>query len=228
MISCVDTGTHGIGDAHTSVDEWLRPQWDRAALLVVDTQVDFVDGASPIPGTAEVLPALAQLVAAFRGAGRPVVHVVRLYDGEDVDLVRRTLIASGASIVRPGSPGSQLAGALRPAGAPDLVAADLLAGGFQPLADQEWAMWKPRWGAFHRTDLDAFLRGRGVSTVVVAGCNFPNCPRATVYGASERDYRVVIAADSVSGVQAWHLQEAGRIGALPYRAGDIAAALRRG
>ena len=47
-------------------------------------------GASPIPGTAEVLPALAQLVAAFRGAGRPVVHVVRLYDGEDVDLVRRT------------------------------------------------------------------------------------------------------------------------------------------
>jgi nicotinamidase-related amidase len=210
----------------SDIDPWLRPEWDRAALLTIDTQVDFIDGgASPIPGTRAILPALAGLVAAFRAADRPVVHVVRLYDGEDVDLCRRTLIASGAPIVRLGSPGSQLAQELRPTGAPELDAAALLGGEFQRLAANEWAMWKPRWSAFHRTDLETFLRERGVSTVVVAGCNFPNCPRATICGATERDFRVVLVADAVSGLRQWHLREAGQIGALHATTAQIASHL---
>ena len=80
------------------------------------------------------------------------------------------------------------------------------------LGEREWALWKPRWGAFHRTGLDAHLRAHGVTTVVLAGCNYPNCPRATVYGASERDYRVLLASDAVSGVAPHHLEEAGRMG----------------
>lgn len=32
-----------------------------------------------------------------------------------------------------------------------------------------------------------------------AGCNFPNCPRASIYEASERDFRVVVIADATSG-----------------------------
>src|SRR5262249_55525906 len=31
------------------------------------------------------------------------------------------------------------------------------------------------------------------------GCNFPNCPRATIVEASERDLRVVAVADAISG-----------------------------
>jgi hypothetical protein len=34
--------------------------------------------------------------------------------------------------------------------------------------------------------------------VVVAGCNFPNCPRATIIGASERDFRVLAVSDALS------------------------------
>ncbi|MFL0160306.1 hypothetical protein [Mycobacteroides chelonae] len=32
-----------------------------------------------VPGTADRIPALGRLIAAFRQAGRPIVHVVRLY-----------------------------------------------------------------------------------------------------------------------------------------------------
>ncbi|MGY1605272.1 cysteine hydrolase family protein [Geodermatophilus sp. SYSU D00815] len=211
------------------VDPFVAPELDRSALLVIDTQVDFLDGGScPIPGTSAVVPVVARLVRGFRLAGRPVVHVVRLYDGDDVDLPRRTLVASGAPIVRPGSDGSQLAPELRPAGTPPLAAPELLAGRMQHLAPGEWAMWKPRWGAFHRTPLDAHLRGLGVSTVVVAGCNFPNCPRATVYGASERDYRTLVAADAVSGLAPSHLAEASGMGVLSAPSTEILRRLGTG
>lgn len=208
------------------LDPHIAPQLDRSALVVIDTQVDFVDGgASPIAGTTDVLPAIAVLLRAYRAAGRPIVHVVRLYDGSDVDLSRRSLIDAGAAIVRPGSAGSQIVPALRPPGAPQLDARLLLAGGLQELADGEWAMWKPRWGAFHRTALDGHLRGLGVSTVVLAGCNYPNCPRAAVYGASERDYRVLLASDAISGVRPEHLGEAGGMGVVHASSDRIAAGL---
>jgi nicotinamidase-related amidase len=204
------------------VDPLIAPELDRSALLVIDTQVDFLDdGSSPVVGTTAVVPAVSRLVRGFRDAGRPVVHVVRLYEGADVDLPRRTLIESGAPVVRPGSAGSQLAPELRPPGAPELDARDLLSGRLQVLAPGEWAMWKPRWGAFHRTPLDDHLRGLQVSTVVIAGCNYPNCPRATLYGASERDYRALIAADAVSGVRRLHLQEAARMGVLSARSDEV-------
>jgi nicotinamidase-related amidase len=197
------------------VDPHVAPELHRAALLVVDVQVDFLDGgASAIPGTSAVVPTVSRLVEGFRRSGRPVVHIIRLYDGEDVDLPRRTLISSDAPIVRPGSAGSQIAPDLRPPGAAPLDAPLLLAGGLQALGAAEWALWKPRWGAFHRTRLDDHLRGLGVSTVVVAGCNFPNCPRASLYEASERDYRTLLASDAVSGLLPLHLAEAEGIGVV--------------
>ena len=204
------------------LDPHITPDLARSALIVIDAQVDFLDGgANPIEGTTAVLPAIRSLLAAHRGAGRPIVHVVRLYDGEDVDRPRRTAIDAGAALVRPGSRGSQIAPELRAAGQPDLDPATLLAGRVQQLGAGEVALWKPRWNAFHRTSLDAHLTGLGVDTVVVAGCNYPNCPRASVYGASERDYRILIASDAISGVVALHLEEATRIGAVHAEAAAI-------
>ncbi|MFW3172164.1 isochorismatase family cysteine hydrolase [Geodermatophilus sp. CPCC 206100] len=206
----------GDPDPHTA------PELDRSALVVVDTQVDFVDGgASPVPGTTQVVPVIGTLLRAYRAAALPVVHVVRLYTGDDVDLPRRALVAAGSPLVRPGSAGSQIVPALRPPGAPDLDPDLLLGGGLQVLADREWAIWKPRWGSFHRTRLDEQLRGQGVSTVVLAGCNYPNCPRATVYGASERDYRVLLVSDAISGVRGSHLEEAGLLGVRHATAGEV-------
>ncbi len=195
------------GDPHTA------PELDRSALVVIDTQVDFCDGgSSPIPGTTDVLPAIGQLLAAYRNAMLPIIHVVRLYEGDDVDLARRAAIAAGARVVRPGSPGSQIAPALLPDYTAPLDATTLLAGDLQQLTAREWAVWKPRWNAFYRTPLDHHLQGQGVTTVVLAGCNYPNCPRATLYGASERDYRVLLVNDAISGVRSHHLEEAALLG----------------
>lgn len=34
--------------------------------------------------------------------------------------------------------------------------------------------------------------------MLFSGCNFPNCPRTSIYEASERDCRIVIARDALS------------------------------
>jgi nicotinamidase-related amidase len=209
------------------LDPHLRPDLARSALLTIDVQVDFLDGgALPVPGTSEVLPAMAGLVGAYRAAGLPVVHVVRLYQGEDVDLPRRTAIAAGAEIVRPGTEGAQLAPALRADPGVELDHDLLLSGGPQMVGAREAILFKPRWSAFYRTRLAELLQQWGCTTVVVAGCNYPNCPRASLYDASERDYRALLASDAVSGIDHRHLREAAAIGVVHAESGAIISRLR--
>jgi nicotinamidase-related amidase len=171
----------------------LAPEFDRSALIMIDMQIDFADGgASPVAGTTDAVPVIAKLAVAYREARRPVLHVIRLYTGTDVDLPRRSAIAAGVQLVRPGTAGSQIVAELMPPGAPALDPALLLSGAPQFIREDEVVLWKPRWSAFHRTGMDAHLAGLGVSTLVFVGCNFPNCPRAAIYDASERDYKVVM------------------------------------
>jgi nicotinamidase-related amidase len=138
---------------------------------------------------------------------------VRLYqpDGSNVDLVRRQSIEQGARIAEPGSTGSQIADELLP----NVVELDhelLLAGGFQRIGTAEHVMYKPRWGAFYETNLDLHLRESGSNTLVFAGCNFPNCPRTSIYEASERDFRIVLVSDAISGLYNRGIQECRAIG----------------
>ncbi|MBX6385349.1 MAG: cysteine hydrolase [Microbispora sp.] len=209
-------------------DPYLAPNWASSALLTIDVQRDFLSEAPyGVPGTTEVLPAMAELAAAFRRAGRPIVHVIRYYneDGHDADLVRRSLLESGAKIVIPFTEGSALAEPLLPPGAPPLDPDLLLGGRPQRLGENEYALFKPRWGAFYRTPLDELLRDWGVDTLVVAGCNFPNCPRATLVEASERDYRLVLAADAVSRLTDTGREEITGLGVAVADTGTIAEAL---
>ena len=182
---------------------YTRPSAVSAALVLIDVQRDFVDthgGHAPMPiaGTGAAIMAMAKLVKAFREHGLPIVHVIRLYqpDGSNADLVRRRLIEQGARIAAPGSAGSQIASELRP----DVVDLDhelLLSGGVQRIGAAEHVSYKPRRGAFYRTSLEQHLRENGTDTVVFAGCNFPNCPRTSIYQASERDFRIVLVSDAV-------------------------------
>lgn len=192
------------------------PNPRRSVLLTIDVQQDFTNpGASAeIPGTRACIPAMQRLLDAYREHHLPIVHVVRLYlaDGSNVDLCRKHTIASGTWIVRPHSPGAELVDAIKPNHDVRLDADTLLAGRLQRLAENEWAMYKPRWDAFYGTPLEKHLHGLGITTVVVVGCNFPNCPRATIYGASMRDFRAVLIADAVSGVYEQGLTELNGIG----------------
>ena len=191
------------------------PDFARSALLTIDVQVDFSASGAPaeILGTAAVVPNIARLLHAFRDAGRPIAHMVRLYqpDGSNVDLCRREQVAAGWSVVRPGSAGSQLMPELVHPGT-ELDPATLLNGHPQRIGEEEWVFYKPRWGAFFQTSLEVMLRGWGVNTLVVCGCNFPNCPRTSVYEASERDLRVVLVEDAISGLYEQGRREMENIG----------------
>lgn len=210
--------------------DYITPRWDRSALVVIDLQRDFLDGGqAAIAGTSDVVPNVGSLVQAFRRAGRPIVHVVRLYvpGSSDVDLPRRDLIEAGAEMAAPGTDGSQVADGILP---PEcrLDADWLLAGNAQHVGPSEFLLFKPRWSAFHRTELESVLRTRECDTVVVAGCNLPNCPRATLFDASERDFRTVLATDAVSQTSPERLVDLERIGVNLLTTADILASLRVG
>ncbi|WP_030160562.1 cysteine hydrolase family protein [Glycomyces sp. NRRL B-16210] len=208
----------------SSPDPHTAPHFATSALVTIDVQRDFLSEAPyGVPGTSEILPALRETAAAFRAAGRPVIHVVRLYEegGSNADLVRRRLLQSGVRIAAPGTSGSALAEGLAPEGAPELDPGLLLSGAAQRLGPSEWAVFKPRWGAFYRTCLEELLRESGVDTVVFAGCNLPNCPRASIIEASERDFRVALVTDAVSRTTSSALAELAGIGVALMATGDL-------
>jgi nicotinamidase-related amidase len=174
---------------------YTSPDFAAAGLITIDTQRDVLDGGLlEIAGTSTALEPMRDLVLAFRAAARPIVHIVRIYrsDGSNVDLCRRELVEHGARPLAPGALGTQLARDLLPD--PEVTLDDelLLAGGVQRLGAEE--------AVIYQTSLESHLTELKVNTLVFCGCNYPNCPRTSIYEASERDFRIVLALDAVSGL----------------------------
>lgn len=203
--------------------DYTRPDFRAVALITIDMQNDFLHGPFEIAGTSEILPELSKLVGAFRRARLPVIHMVRLYkrDGSNVDLSRRSTVEQGTALIRPGTSGAELATLLLPSAESRLDAEMLLSGSLQPLAQSEWAIYKPRWGAFYRTPLEKHLSSLSVTSLCFAGCNFPNCPRTSIYEASERDFRVVLVEDAVSGLYDRGREEMKNIGVALMNSGQL-------
>src|SRR2546428_208749 len=209
-------------------DPYTAPKFLSAALITIDTQRDVLDGgALEIPGTSAILPQMIVLLGCFRELGAPIVHILRLYrpDGSNADLCRRSMLERGAPVLHPGVDGTQLAEELLPEAGARLDDELLLAGGVQPLGPCEVAIYKPRWGAFYCTPLEEHLRQRKVTTLVFCGCNFPNCPRTSIYEASERDFRIVLATDAISGLYERGERELSNIGVWMMSSEAILAAM---
>ena len=181
-----------MGDKYTSAD------WQNSALITIDTQNDFTLANSPfkITRTLEIVPKMRQVLVTFRSMRKPIVHVIRLYnsDGSNVDLCRRRAVAElGKKLVIAGTKGAELVEELKPFSSSSSSSPSssklsldtelLLQGEPQQVTANEWIMYKPRWGAFYATPLENHLHKLNVNTVVICGCNFPNCPRTTVYEA---------------------------------------------
>ncbi len=184
------------------MDPHIEPHLTSSALITIDTQNDFTlaQGACPIAGTLDVIPRMVELLQVYRRQQRPIVHVIRLYlrDGSNAERCRRHVIESGLSFVAPDSEGAELVEALKPDPELRLAAEPLLAGEPQQIGPQEYILYKPRWGAFYQTGLDNMLRQWRVDTLLFTGCNYPNCPRTSIYQASERDYRLILVKDALS------------------------------
>lgn len=208
--------------------DYVSPEFDSIALVSIDVQRDLLDGQPfEIAGTSGAATVIARLAQAFRRAGQPIVHIVRLYreNGTNVDACRRSAIEDGMRLVVAGTAGAEVAEELVPQGSA-LDTELLLSGGIQQLGPHEVAIYKPRWGAFYETPLEAHLRELGVSTLAFCGCNFPNCPRTSIYEASERDFRIILAEDAISGLYDRGREELCNIGVALMSSEEIAASLQ--
>ena len=192
-----------------------------AALVTIDVQRDTLCGGPLGAARADdVVTQVAALVEGFRRARLPVVHVVRLYlaDGSNAEASRRELVSGDVPVLRPGTPGRLL---LPELGVPDLDDELLLRGEVQRVSAYESVVYKPRWGAFYKTPLEEHLRAQGVTTLVLAGANFPNCPRTTLYEASERDFDVVAVRDAISRLDDRGAEELTGIGVRVLATADV-------
>lgn len=197
--------------------KYTEPHFSNSALLTIDTQCDFVlpGAAAKIPGSRDIIPKMKSLLEAYRQCHLPIIHIVRLYlpDGSNVDLCRKGMVEDGGCMISPESDGAELVADLKPEPEAKLDAELLLNGGIQNWGTNEVVIYKPRWGAFYNTPLKRHLDLLNVDTLVICGCNFPNCPRTTIYEASERDYRIVVVEDAISGIYDQGKEELRNIGA---------------
>lgn len=198
------------------MDKYTKPHFSQSALITIDTQNDFtLDGApAHISGTKEVIQNMSQLLDSYRNKGLLIIHIIRLYlrDGSNVDLCRKQIIEEGKEVAVPETEGAELVKELKPNNSIKLNPNELLSGKLQKIGANEFVMYKPRWGAFYGTQLEAFLKEHGKDTLVFSGCNFPNCPRTSIYEASERDFRIVLAKDAISQLYPRGEEEMNNIG----------------
>jgi nicotinamidase-related amidase len=146
----------------------LDPQ---TALVVIDLQ-EGIKAFAPAEAMAGVIPNAVALLAAFRARKLPVVLVN---------------VAGGA-------PGRTDQAPSRAAFPPNF--ADLL-----PELDaqpSDHRVTKTTWGAFTRTDLDAWLKGQSVTQIVLCGVATSIGVESTARFAHEYGYNVTLAVDAMT------------------------------
>jgi nicotinamidase-related amidase len=144
----------------------------RTALVVIDLQVGIrATGASGIDA---VVARSAELAAAFRDRGLPVVLVN--VDAGVSSRTDRTPVTPPPRVFPPDF-------------------AELLAE--LGRHDDDILVTKKTWGAFHGTDLDARLRSAGVTGIVITGVATTAGVESTARAAHEHGYNVTFATDAM-------------------------------
>jgi nicotinamidase-related amidase len=146
---------------------------DVAALVVIDLQKGIV--AMPtVHSASEIIDRVARLARAFRKRGLPVVlvNVTGAAPG------RTDAAASAAKVTRPPD-WAELVPELEPQSGDFLVT-------------------KERWGAFHGTSLDEYLRARGVTQILLTGVATSIGVESTARSAYDLGYHVVLVTDAMT------------------------------
>ena len=167
----------------------------RTAVLMIDMQRDFLEpggfGAALGNDVSLLAPAVAgaaALLAAARRAGMLVVHTRECHapDLSDCPAAKRERGAPGLRIGDAGPMGRIL---VRGEPGAELVA-ELAALPGEVVID------KPGKGAFFATDLDAMLRGRGVTHLLLGGVTTEVCVQSTMREANDRGYVCLLVEDA--------------------------------
>ena len=166
----------------------------RCALVVIDMQRDFLEAGgfgAMLGNNVELLRrAIAPTHALLRAARECGMLVVHTREGHRPDLAdlppskqSRGRLAVGIGdrgpmgrILVRGEPGHDIIPELYPAPG-------------EPIVD------KPGKGAFYATDLDAVLRNRGITQLLVCGVTTEICVSTTVREANDRGYECLVVED---------------------------------
>jgi ureidoacrylate peracid hydrolase len=157
----------------------------RTALVVIDLQNAFMRPGAPseVPNARAIVPPVNRLARALRASGGSIAWVQATFEREGWPLffdhmVRPELAARILAALRPGAPDHALW--------PELsVAAD------------DVVVPKYRFSAFlpGASTLPAMLRGRGVDTILIAGCMTNMCCDSSARDAVMTDFRTIMVAD---------------------------------
>jgi nicotinamidase-related amidase len=154
----------------------------RTALLNIDMQNCFVEN-SPVaaPRGREIVPRINKLAEVCRKRGALVIHTLHLVrpDGSNTGVMGVIIPAIAAGLINKGNKQAELH--------PDIV-----------VGRNDIILEKPRYGAFHGTDLDLILRNRGIDTVIVTGICTNVCCETTAREANMRDYKVFFISDATA------------------------------
>jgi nicotinamidase-related amidase len=154
----------------------------RTALVNVDMQNCFVEG-SPLaaPEGLAILERINRLAVICRRSDILVIHTRSVFrsDGSNIGVLGEFDPAVRTGILNQGSPAAALH--------PRLVveAGDII-------------LDKPRFGAFHSTDLQLILRSRGIDTLMITGIATNVCCETTAREAAVLDFRVFFLNDGTA------------------------------
>jgi nicotinamidase-related amidase len=169
---------------------------ERTALINIDMQNIFVEGDWPAaPDGLALLERINRLCSICRREGVQIIHTSHVLrpDGSNVGVLGE-LVPPVNDMIAKGSRSAALHAGLV------IEAPDIL-------------LDKPRFGAFHGTDLEMILRTRGIDTVIISGIATNVCCETTAREAMVRDFRVIFLSDGTStagmgGLTADELQKA--------------------
>jgi nicotinamidase-related amidase len=166
-----------------AVQEEVRIDQTRTALVVVDMQNDFVSegGSLRVPDAEPTIPAITTLLELARAYGMRVVFTQDTHRDGDPEW------RIWPEHAREGSWGWQIVDALAP-------------------RDDETVIPKVRYDAFYGTALDHLLRLWGVTTLVICGTVANICVHYTAASAALRWYDVIIPRDAVSALDPFDLE----------------------
>lgn len=151
----------------------------RPALLVVDFINGFTDPESPLGGDFSAELAVTQrLQEAFRQADLPIAYTTIAYEADfrDGGLFIKKVPSLG--ILVKGSTQVEIDSRIRP-------------------QFDEYVVEKKFASAFFDTDLDTYLKGLGVDTIVMTGCTTSGCIRASAVDSMQYGYHTVVVRDGV-------------------------------
>lgn len=168
----------------------------RTVLVAIDMHRGHLDPAvATLPLSSErcapLIERATRLFLELRALGIPIIHVVTEYreSGEiaanpfweaihnDPEKARKGILEHNLA----GSPGTEIIPALWAPG-------DLRVGG------------KKRYNCFQATGLEFLLHRLNAETLILAGINTTTCVLNTAFEATNRDFRVVIAAEAVDSM----------------------------